>query len=87
MLIEHLKKALQAAHNAGDMKLVSSIAKMIQDLESTATVEPSASITPNIPPMMSLTEAPARIGLPGNPVMYASPPIICTTSSSARRFS
>ena len=30
---------------------------------------------------------PARSGSPGRPVMYARPPIICTTSSSAVRWS
>ena len=47
----------------------------------------STPIAPNMPPMMSLTEVPARSGRPTGPVMYDSPPIICTTSSSARRFS
>ena len=46
-----------------------------------------APIAPNKPPMMSLTLEPARKGSPGLPVMYASPPIICTTSSSAVRWS
>ena len=44
-------------------------------------------MAPNMPPIMSLTGAPARSGLPTGPVMYASPLIICTTSSSAVRFS
>ena len=44
-------------------------------------------IAPNMPPMMSLTEVPARSGRPGGPVMYERPPIICTTSSSAVRCS
>jgi hypothetical protein len=39
------------------------------------------------PPIMSFTGAPARNGLPTGPVMYARPLIICTTSSSAVRFS
>ena len=47
----------------------------------------STPIAPNMPPMMSLTEVPARSGRPFGPVMYERPPIICTTSSSARRFS
>ena len=47
----------------------------------------SAPIAPNIPPMMSLTDDPARSGRPSGPVMYASPPIIWTTSSSAVRCS
>ena len=44
-------------------------------------------MTPNMPPVTSMTEVPARSGLPGGPVMYASPPIIWVTSSSAVRFS
>ena len=44
-------------------------------------------MAPNMPPIMSFTGAPAREGLPTGPVMYASPLIICTTSSSAVRFS
>ena len=44
-------------------------------------------IAPNMPPMMSLTDVPARSGRPGGPVMYERPPIICTTSSSAVRCS
>ena len=47
----------------------------------------STPIAPNMPPMMSFTELPARSGRPTGPVMYESPPIICTTSSSATRFS
>ena len=46
---------------------------------------PSVAIAANMPPMMSLTLVPARNGSPGRPVMYARPPIICTTSSSAVR--
>jgi hypothetical protein len=44
-------------------------------------------MAPNMPPIMSFTGAPARRGRPTGPVMYASPLIICTTSSSAVRFS
>ena len=47
----------------------------------------STPMAPNMPPMMSLTLVPARSGRPTGPVMYDRPPIICTTSSSARRFS
>src|SRR5207253_2723352 len=51
------------------------------------TSAPSTPMAPNRPPIMSLMLVPARIGSPGRPVMYARPPIICTTSSSAVRCS
>ena len=44
-------------------------------------------MTPNIAPMMSITDAPARSGRPGGPVIHASPDWNCTTSSSAGRCS
>ena len=46
-----------------------------------------AATTPKIAPMMSMTEAPARSGWPGGPVMKARPVWNCTTSSSAGRCS
>jgi Mu-like prophage I protein len=49
-LLEKLKAALQAAHDAGDMKLVSSLAKMVHDLEqgNVPAVDPNS--TPPVPP-------------------------------------
>lgn len=74
MLIEHLRKALQSAHDAGDMKLVSSIAKMIQDLEA-ATSDPSAAITPGMPPQTPgiAAVAPPTTPEPGEPLEPPEP--------------